>query len=147
MLALDLGERLDIHPRRKTELGERLAVLARARVYGEAIPHDGPVLQKIESHADGRLVLTFSSAEGGLLADGGELEAFEVAGPDGGFVHASAEVTGHDQITVVSPTGVIAKSVRYGWRDWFIPTLRNGCGWPARPFQAVADQLSPNRGK
>lgn len=134
-VAIDLGERLDIHPRRKSEVGERLARIARAAVYGEAVVHGGPVLRKVEPRDGGGLVLTFSGNEGGLLINGTRLDDFMIADEDGKFVSAGTEITGHNQVTVTAPAGVVGKYVRYGWRDHFIPTLFNGLGWPAAPFR------------
>lgn len=145
MVAIDLGERLDIHPRRKAEVGERLATLARAAVYGEAITHSGPVLRKAESCDGGRLLLTFTGTEGGLLVQGRQLDNFAVAGADGVFIPATAEVTGHDQITVTAPTGDVAKSIRYGWQDYFVPTFFNGIGWPAAPFRMDTQPAANDR--
>jgi sialate O-acetylesterase len=134
VVIVDCGERLDIHPRRKREVGERLARAARAAVYGEAIPAGGPEPVSAEVRADA-IVLTFSHAEGGLLARGEHLEDFEIAGDDGRFTGVRAMITSHDQVTVPVPPGSGARYVRYAWRDYFEPSLWNGDGWPAAPFR------------
>jgi Domain of unknown function (DUF303). len=130
----DLGERLDIHPRRKREVGERLATLARASIYGESIPASGPRLESIAASPHST-TLTFAHTEGGLLAHGGELRDFEVAGDDGSFKDATAIIISHNQIVVRHPDAMRATTLRYAWRDYYIPTLLNGDGWPASPFQ------------
>jgi sialate O-acetylesterase len=130
----DLGERLDIHPRRKREVGERLARLARAAVYGETVSAYGPQLVSTEIGQES-MVLTFSHTDGGLFARGGSLQDFEVAGSDGVFVSATAEITGYDELTVKIHSGVTPQYVRYAWRDYFEPTLFNGDGFPASPFR------------
>ncbi|MGH7956965.1 MAG: sialate O-acetylesterase, partial [Opitutaceae bacterium] len=133
----DCGERLDIHPRRKREVGERLARVIRAEVYGETITRHGPELISTDVRPD-VIVLTFAHTEGGLFARGGQLDDLEVAGEDGKFVAATATVTGHNQITVQRPPGGAATFVRYAWRDYFEPSLFNGDGWPAAPFRTDA---------
>ena len=42
-VAIDIGEGDNIHPKNKQELGRRLALIARARVYGESVACSGPV--------------------------------------------------------------------------------------------------------
>src|SRR5690606_18396610 len=43
VVAVDIGDRYDIHPANKQELGRRLARAARHVVYGEALAPSGPV--------------------------------------------------------------------------------------------------------
>lgn len=131
----DLGERLDIHPRRKPEVAARLALLARARVYGEPIPHSGPLLRTHELR-DGKIVLTFDHADGGLVFSQEKLHPLAVAGDDGRFVPASAEIEGLDRLVITLPAGSTdAKYVRYAWQDYFTPGLFNAHGLPASPFR------------
>lgn len=132
----DLGERFDIHPRRKREVGERLAQVARAKVYGEPVEHSGPVPVACVSHQS-EIEITFKHAEGGLFAINGELENFEVAGEDGKFLPVKARVSAHDKLIITSPRDMTVKRVRYAWRDWFQPTLFNSSGWPAAPFETT----------
>ncbi len=46
--AIDLGEPNDIHPPRKQQVGARLALVARANVYGEKIEYSGPTFKKLK---------------------------------------------------------------------------------------------------
>ncbi|MBR2258787.1 MAG: hypothetical protein IJ899_15970 [Blautia sp.] len=63
---MDIGDKDDIHPKRKQEVGERLALLARGHVYGEDILCDPPEFNY--ASWDGRVLrLHFLHAEGGLL--------------------------------------------------------------------------------
>jgi sialate O-acetylesterase len=132
----DLGERLDIHPRRKREVGERLATLARASVYGEPISASGPRVEIITSSPHSTL-LTFANVEGGLLARGEELHDFEVAGSDDKFLPVTATIISHYQLVVRHPNIKNVTTLRYAWRDYYIPTLFNGDGWPASPFRII----------
>ncbi len=137
----DLGERLDIHPRRKPEVGTRLALLARSRVYGEKIPDSGPLFRA--SRIEGNMIiLTFDHADAGLVATAGSLQDFTIAGDDGKFVPATAEIEGLDRVVVTLPPGSGAKFVRYAWQDYFTPTLFNGYGLPASPFRTDAFPLT-----
>lgn len=132
-ITIDLGEADNIHPRNKQEVGHRLALWARARVYGETIAYSGPLP---ESHAieNGKLVVTFSHADGGLVARDGPLRGFLVAGPDRQWTPAEALIRGN-QVVVSSPRVAAPVAVRYAWADNPACNLFNGAGLPASPFR------------
>jgi sialate O-acetylesterase len=133
-VTIDVGD-VDLHPPRKREVGERLARIARARVYGEKrVVDSGPTFagMKIENDA---AVLRFDHVEGGLKAAKGEkLSAFAIAGADKHFVWADARIEG-DKVIVKSASVAAPVAVRYGWADNPSCNLFNGEGLPAAPFR------------
>jgi sialate O-acetylesterase len=138
-VAIDTGEWNDIHPLDKKDVGERLALAARKLVYGENIVYSGPMFRSLELR-DGQLVLGFDHVGGGLVCRGDRLREFAVAGADGRFVWARAEIRG-DQVVVSSARVTQPIRVRYAWAD--NPdkaNLFNAEGLPASPFEA---QVSP----
>ncbi len=130
----DVGDHADIHPRHKDVVGARLALAARAVAYGEKVEYSGPVCDRMEVQ-DGKAVLSFRHVGGGLVARGGPLRGFTVAGTDGKYVDAEAEIRG-DKVVVGSPRVPRPAAVRYGWADYPEIKLRNVDGLPASPFQA-----------
>ncbi len=63
-VTIDVGESKNIHPRRKAEVGQRLALAARTIAYGQQIEFSGPIFRSLEidgakanrlrsDHADG----------------------------------------------------------------------------------------------
>ena len=73
----DLGDRDDIHPKFKREVGQRLALLARGKVYGEKILCEPPECQ--EAVSDGRYIrLHFKNAEGGLFVGANAADPFRL---------------------------------------------------------------------
>jgi sialate O-acetylesterase len=82
-----------------------------------------------------RVILNFTHIGGGLVAKGGELKGFILAGADGKFVPAQAEIHGR---TVVVTSDQVAKpvAVRYGWANVPEVNLFNLDGLPASPFQS-----------
>ena len=131
---IDVGEADDIHPKDKQTVGKRLALWALANTYGQKIEYSGPVLESAEHRADS-IVLTFSHADGGLVAKGGkELKGFTIAGKDKKFVRADAKIQGNK--VIVSQKDVKnPESVRYGWADNPVCNLYNKADLPASPFR------------
>ena len=129
----DLGDKTDIHPPRKREVGERLASAARGIAYGQKIVYSGPIFDKLAIHAD-NAVLTFKHVGSGLVAKDGELRGFTIAGEDGKFYDAKAEIVG-DTVIVWSDKVRRARAVRYGWSNYPEVNLWNKDGFPASPFR------------
>ena len=133
-VAIDCGEREQIHPAAKQPVGERLARLALAQVYGRTIESRGPLAVRAEAEG-GRVGVHFIHIAAGLRADGG-LPGFELAGRDGRFHRAEARLLPPDRVTVEAAEVPAPAAVRYAWADWIEPavTLRNASGLPAEPF-------------
>ncbi len=127
----DVGDESDIHPRWKAPVGNRLSLAARALAYGEKIPYSGPEYSQQQVDGD-KIVLSFKHADGGLVAKGGVLQGFTIAGADKKFVNARAEIQG-DKIVVSSPAVKQPVAVRYGWSNYPLVNLWNGAGLPASP--------------
>jgi sialate O-acetylesterase len=132
----DIADLDDIHPANKKDVGYRLALWARAKTYGETgLVHSGPVFKSMTVEGD-RARLSFDHAGGGLISnDGRPLTWFEIAGGDGVFSKALAEVDGAT-VVVRSPRVSAPKAVRFGWSMLAVPNLANKEGLPASPFRA-----------
>jgi len=81
-----------------------------------------------------RAVLHFKRLGGGLVSKGGPLAGFTVAGADGQFVTAQAEIAG-DTVVVSAPTVTKPVAVRYGWANVASGNLFNKADLPASPFR------------
>jgi sialate O-acetylesterase len=130
---IDIGEADNIHPKNKQEVGKRLALWALATVYGEDITYSGPLYKSMERDGS-KIVLSFDHVDGGLVAEGGELKGFAIAGPDKQFVWADAKIDG-DKVVVSSPEVKEPAAVRYGWANNPPCNLYNKAGLPASPFR------------
>ncbi|WDF56158.1 sialate O-acetylesterase [Mucilaginibacter sp. KACC 22063] len=135
-VAIDLGEWNDIHPERKKEVGQRLALIAEKIAYHEKdIVATGPVFQS--ATVDGNnITVSFSSVGNGLTTqDGEEPEEFAIAGADKVFVWAKAKIEGN-KIILSSDEVPHPMYVRYAWADDPVnPNLINKEGLPAAPFR------------
>jgi sialate O-acetylesterase len=130
----DIGEAHNVHPHNKQDVGDRLARIALANVYNRKIEFSGPEYEsmKIEGSA---IRVKFSHTGGGLVARGGPLKWFVIAGADMKFVPAEAKIDG-DTVVVSSSEVAAPVAVRYAWVNF--PdgcNLYNAAGLPAAQFR------------
>lgn len=134
VVAIDLGDRVDIHPANKQDVGHRLARAARHIAYGEPVSPSGPEAASAR-RVDDRIEVAFENVEGALIAySAGRPIGFELCGDAPGscrFVQASIEGTK----VVVDPAGGPADRVRFCWGESPICNLYDGSGLPAGPFE------------
>lgn len=135
-VTIDIGDRHELHPPNKQEVGRRLARTARHVVYGEALTPSGPVPASAEREG-ARVALTFRDIDGRLVAySSAHPIGFELCGADQAscrFVRADLEGTRvvlHDTGASGPPT-----RIRYCWGDAPICNLYDESGLPAGPFE------------
>ena len=131
-VTIDIGDRDNVHPADKQTGGARLALAARALAHGENVEYSGPLFRQATPDGEGVRVW-FDHTADGLVAKGGELQGFEIAGNDGRFVSATASIDGKT-VVVRNPRVTEAKYVRYGWANAPVVNLYNSGGLPASPF-------------
>jgi sialate O-acetylesterase len=134
-VAIDIGDRYDIHPANKQEVGRRLARAARRAVYGEQIAPSGPI--PLSAHRKGaNVVISF-----GDVAE--RLVAYSAEGPIGFELctraasscrYASARIEG-DRVLLDASNFAAPSRVRYCWADSPMCTLFDIARLPAGPFQ------------
>ena len=133
-ITIDVGEEKDIHPRNKQDVGRRLSLWALGTVYGRKVPAtSGPLPAGHEIHGR-EVALRFRHTEGGLVARGGPLTGFQVAGEDRQWRPAVARIDG-DRVVVSSPEVPRPVAARYAWENFPACNLYNGAGLPASPFR------------
>ncbi|MDH5822534.1 sialate O-acetylesterase [Luteimonas sp. RD2P54] len=138
-VTIDIGDRYDLHPPNKQELGRRLARAARHVVYGERLAPSGPVPSAVRRQGD-TVVVSFAGVDGELLAYGAPGPVgFELCGPQPERCRwAQADIRGGDVVLRDAPAA--ATRVRYGWADSPLVNLFDGAGLPAGPFEARIEE-------
>ncbi len=133
----------NIHPGGKRTVGQRLANLALAKVYGQKAPAwQGPLFDKLEIK-DGAAVAHFANTGGKLATrDGQAPDDFEIAGADGVFQPAMAVIAG-DTVTLRNDAVKEPTAVRLGWTETAQPNLVNADGLPAYPFRTNGPDWKP----
>lgn len=129
----DHGDSLDVHPRCKQPIGERLARWALANTYGQHITPSGPVFSSVTRQADA-LIVSFLYADGLQTSDGKAPSCFEIAEEDGLFQPATATIEGNT-VRLTSPTIKHPRYVRYAWQPFTRANLVNADQLPASTFR------------
>ena len=130
-VSLDVGTPDNVHPPDKQTVGARLALAARAMVYGEKTEYSGPLYRQTTTEGSA-LRVWFDHAEG-LRSKGTQVEGFEVAGEDHRFVPATAKIEG-ESVVVRSPDITAPLFVRYAWQNVTPANLYNQADLPASTF-------------
>lgn len=148
IVANDIGEMKDIHPRNKIDVGNRLALLALENSYDYSLVYNGPLYEKHEI-CEGKVVVHFSHSGSGLMT--GEknlldpvkeidvpLGGFEIRGTGQDWMEAQAIISGLSEVVVSHPDCPVPTEVRYAWS--MFPekaNLYNHEGLPASIFNTV----------
>lgn len=129
----DLGDSLDVHPRQKQPVGERLARQALHHLYGFDNVTPGSPEPKNASIRGKRAVISFENADG--LKATNSCALFELAGIDGVFHPAQIISIASNEITLESDAVASPRRVRYAWRPYIIPNIYNSDNLPLSTFE------------
>ena len=107
----DLGETVDIHPLRKKEVAERIALCFDKLIYNNKVKLSPEVVSS--EVKDNQIILTLDQP-----IQPGKIETIEVAGADGKYVNAAATAD-RSRISILSPltSHPSPLSIRYAWKD------------------------------
>ncbi|WP_316748367.1 GDSL-type esterase/lipase family protein [Pedobacter gandavensis] len=131
----DLGDSLDVHPNRKKEIGQRLALQALKHSYHKAVVADGPVAKSVLIKGN---ILEISFVQGNSLAvkDAGSLKGFELVLEKGIILPVSAAVL-NNKVQLRIPSQIKTekiRTVRYSYAPFSRANLVNQHGLPASTF-------------
>jgi sialate O-acetylesterase len=135
-VAIDIGNRDDIHPANKQEVGRRLARAARHVVYGEKLSASGaqPVSAR---RSEGGVVVTLGDFDGQLLVVGAaDPSGFELCGATQAscrFVRARLQSGG--TVLLTDADAAEATRVRFCWADSPLCNLYDSADLPVGPFE------------
>ena len=132
--AIDVGDEIDIHPRDKKTVADRLAIQAMKVAYGIDTLASGP---RYEQHliSEDTIFVDFKHAKGLYTRDDQPPQGFSLAGEDRVFYPASARIMKDGRVAVWSPDVSKPVSLRYAWARNPIINLYNAAGLPALPFR------------
>ena len=141
----DVGDSLDVHPRIKKPVGERLARVALHDAYGmTGVEQSGPVAVTALADEQGTVTLKMEHASGLRTSDGRAPRTFEVAEVEGRYYPAAAEIRGTD--VVLTGHGVAnPRYVRYGWQPFTRANLINEFNLPTSTFKMQVNNTTPTK--
>ena len=140
----DQGDSLDVHPRNKRPIGERLARWALYRNYGFDLLPSGPLFKSAQAKGN-RVYISFDYGQGLGTADRQTPRCFEVAETDGLYQPAQAVIQ-DGEVIVWSDKISSPAFVRYGWQPFTRANLVNKDGLPASTFRAEVTQATGQPG-
>ena len=133
-VTLDIGEKYDIHPSNKHDVGFRLARHALKNDYKIDLIDSGPLFRNHSVHED-IIKVFFDHIGSGLVLDENGYSEFEIAGKD--KIYFEANVVNHnDYLEVFSDKVSNPVYIRYAWSDTSFASLFNSEGLPASSFNS-----------
>ena len=138
---MDAGLEYGIHPRKKRQAGERLALLALSNTYDVKGLPDFAIYKEVEFKNDTAVIAFDRSKEWVYFEHGPRSNNFEVAGEDRVFHPAEAWVS-RNRVYVKSNEVKKPVAVRYAWRDWAEGDLMHD-GLPVSSFRT--DNWEPTK--
>ncbi len=129
----DIGDPVEIHPIWKQPVGERLALAARVIGHKRKVAYRGPEYKSLKVVGNAAIV-SFNFAGKELVAKGGPLTGWTIAGADKKWHNAEAVIVGKT-VKVSSPNVPTPVAVRYGWYTCPVVNLWSADGLPASPFR------------
>lgn len=146
VVSSDHGDSLDVHPRNKRPIGERLARQALHNIYGysKLTPY-GPTVASARALGNGTIAIRMLWGDNMHGADGNQIRGFEIAEVDGKYFPATAEVksiNNENYIILRNMDVEKPKFVRYGWQPFSRANLVNGNELPASTMKMEVENAS-----
>jgi sialate O-acetylesterase len=130
----DIGNIDDIHPQKKKIVANRLARLALNKTYGKKdVICESPKFDSL-TISENSITINFKNAKELKTNDGNKPNWFEIAGEDGNFQNAEAEIFDKNKVKLKTGNIKKPKSVRFAWKDVAEPNLQNEAELPLGTF-------------
>ena len=132
-VSMDYGDSTDVHPIRKKEIGDRLALLALKNTYGKKVTSNGPSPLNAIKNKD-QIVISFTFAKNLSRANNKQIIGFELVTEKGKHIKVLATAK-NNQVFITIPEGENIKSVYYAWEPFTRANLVNEAGLPCSTFK------------
>ncbi|MGJ1325490.1 GDSL-type esterase/lipase family protein [Sphingobacterium multivorum] len=131
-VTLDVGDSLDVHPREKITVGQRLANLVQEHLYNVELNADHPDPVSCTLHED-KLVLIFDHCKKLKTQENTAVRGFQLMDNKGRIFNVSTNIVSDNTIEIVKPNFQITK-ILYGFEPFSRANLQNEIGTPVSTF-------------
>lgn len=131
-VTIDIGEADNIHPAKKKEVGERLALLALSKTYQQNLSCDYPQAFNAE-YKNKSVIVNLTNTYKGLVLSGDKHE-LEISNDDKTYFTTQVELNGN-QLIAKSDLLSNPKYIRYCWHNISKGTIFNSEGLPLTSFK------------
>lgn len=133
----DAGNKIDIHPKEKAPVGNRMALIGLEKIYGFDILSDAPRPTGVIKDDD-KIIIAFEHVGEGLLLTGETINALELLDMNLSPVEGIAETTvGHDKVTLRFDGLQVQDiaEVKFAKTGYYNVNLHNSSKIPVMPFE------------
>lgn len=132
-VSLDLGDSLNVHPIKKAEIGNRLALLALRNTYKRKVTASGP--EAIKAVRSGNQIeVSFTSAKQLSTPGKKTLRGFSLVNDRGEKIPVSGTIK-KERVVFTIPQGQKIAKILYAWEPFTRANLVNEAGLPASTFR------------
>lgn len=132
-ISMDYGDISNVHPLKKKEVADRLALLALRYTYGKSVTANGPSPLKAVQK-DNTIVVSFAFAKQLATSDKKELIGFELVTDKGNHIQSKATII-KNQVHINIPKGEKIRAVLYAWKPFTTANLVNESALPCSTFK------------
>ncbi|WP_348811458.1 GDSL-type esterase/lipase family protein [Flavobacterium maritimum] len=141
-ISMDYGDSLNVHPIKKKEVADRLALLALHYTYGKPVIANGPnPLKAIQKK--GTIQISFAFAKQLTTSDQKELIGFELVNDKGIRLQSKATIN-KNQVIINVPKDEKIRTVLYAWKAFTNANLVNEAGLPCSTFKLELNPTAEN---
>lgn len=132
-VSFDVGDSLDVHPKKKEEIGNRLADLALRNTYNRSVVASGPEAVKAERQGE-NIIITFNSVKQLSTSNKQVLQGFSLVNTRGEDISVGGVIKGN-KVYLPVPERQEIKTVLYAWKPFTRANLVNEAMLPASTFK------------
>lgn len=136
-VTLDVGDSLDVHPREKILVGQRLANLASQHLYGAVLNADHPNPVQYRIYGD-RLLLTFDQCTKLKTGENTAVKGFQLVDNKGRIFNVQANILSDNTVEINKPN-VEVRRILYGYEPFSRANLQNEIGTQVSTFDLTIE--------
>lgn len=132
-ISMDYGDSINVHPIKKKQIADRLALLALHNTYEKPVIANGP--SPLKATQKGNIItVSFTNTKQLATANKNEVIGFELVTEKGIRIESKATIS-KDQILINCPKNEKIKTILYAWKPYTTANLVNEANLPCSTFK------------